>query len=144
MIFFTPFDTYDLTFYIVNSNYLFLFMFQCFSHGLVFNKTWWNQIYETWKWLALSMMSRPSLPRLGLLGQRKCGWLPSPGGVRDPDPMGEMLLGGIMLDAPAVCWLGPGPWIKRSERQFTFFYSLEKIMCMSIQISFIFMEDHIP
>ena len=39
------------------------------------------------------MMGLPSRPRLGLLGQRKCGVEASPGGVRDPDPMGEMLLG---------------------------------------------------
>ena len=40
------------------------------------------------------MMGLPSLPRLGLLGHRKCGVeAGSLGGVRDPDPMGEMLLG---------------------------------------------------
>ena len=39
------------------------------------------------------MMGLPSRPRLGLRGQRKCGVVASPGGVRDPDPMGEMLLG---------------------------------------------------
>ena len=39
------------------------------------------------------MMGLPSLPRLGLRGHRKCGVEASPGGVRDPDPMGEMLAG---------------------------------------------------
>ena len=40
------------------------------------------------------MMGLPSRPRLGLRGHRKCGVeAGSLGGVREPDPMGEMLLG---------------------------------------------------
>ena len=52
-----------------------------------------NALQYTWKWLALSDIDLPSLPRFGRRGQVKCGWsregsvgLPELPGVSEPAP----------------------------------------------------------